>query len=208
MNTEAVEGAAAEGTVFTDVNWGSVIESEFQGCTFVGADLSEAVIADSRFVDCHFQRSDLSLWKPTDSVIGGCVFEDCRMLGIDWTLASWPRVPLHEANAFARCNLSMGTFADLDLGPVRFGECRLRETSFRHARMAGADFGGSDCRGADFHGADLTGALLVGVLDLSVDPRSTKLEGARVDAVTGVGILELLGITLDSAEAADSLRER
>ena len=128
--------------------------------------------------------------------MGACRFTDCRMLGIDWTLAAWPRVPLHDPNVFTRCDLSMGTFADLYLGPVSFEDCRLRETSFRFARLAGTDFRGSDCLGADFHGADLTEARLVGVNDFYVDPRVTKLEGSTVDTGTGVAILDSLGIKL------------
>ena len=198
VEREAVDGVVVEGSLFTGVNWSSVTDSEFQGCTFVGSDLSEATIEGSRFLECRFERCDLSLWKPTDSVVGGCHFEDCRLLGIDWTIGAWPRVPLHEANTFIRCDLSMGTFADLELGPTRFRDCRLRESSFRFARLAGADFGGSDCLGADFHGADLTGAHLVGVPGLMLDPLSSKLGGAIVDATAGMAILESLGINLAS----------
>jgi len=192
-------GTVKEGDVFTEASWGSAVDAEFQGCTFIGVDLSEARVDSTRFVECHFERCDLSLWKPLESVVGGCRFDDCRMLGIDWTMAKWPRVPLHAPNAFARCDLSMGTFADLDLGSVRFEECRLRDVSYRGARLSGAFFGGSDCRGADFSGADLTAASLAGATGLSVDPRTTKLEGATVDAGTGVAILEALGIILEEA---------
>lgn len=200
-------GTVADGSVFADVNWGSLVDAEFLDCTFIGSDLSESQVANSRFVDCRFERCDLSLWRPIDAVIGGCTFEDCRLLGIDWTLAAWPRVPLHEANVFLRSDLSMGTFADLDLGAATFAECRLRETSYRHARLPGADFRGSDCRGADFHGADLTGAGLGGAIDLIVDPLTTKLEGATVDAETGVSILASLGLILLSGDDADPPEE-
>jgi len=206
VDRESISGIVAEGSIFTDVHWGSVADSEFQGCTFVGSDLSKAGVGASRFIECRFERCDMSLWKPIDSMFGECGFEDCRMLGIDWTMASWPRVPLHEANFFVRCDLSMGTFADLDLGAVRFNDCRLRETSYRFARLGGSDFEGSDCLGADFHGADLSGARLVGVLGLVLDPLSTKLAGATVDAPAGVAILESLGINLDSAGPACDTR--
>lgn len=202
MEGESISGVVAEGSTFTGVHWQRVTDAEFLGCTFVGSDLSNADIRGSRFIECRFERCDLSMWKPKDSVFGECRFEDCRMLGIDWTGASWPRVPLHEANVFVRCDLSMGTFADLDLGATGFTECRLRETSYRLARLGGSAFEGSDCLGADFHGADLSGASLVGVKGLAVDPQSTKLVGATIDAPTGVAILESLGINLYSADSS------
>lgn len=192
---------AFEGVVFTDVNWDRVEESEFQGCTFVGSNFSEAIIKASRFVECRFERCDLSLLRATDSVVGECHFEDCRMLGIDWTLASWPQVALYDPNTFLRCDLSMGTFADLDLGSIRFSDCRLREASFRFARMAGADLRGSDCSGADFHGADLSGAGLVGAGGLEIDPLTSNLHGATVDADGAIAILQSLGINLETVEA-------
>jgi uncharacterized protein YjbI with pentapeptide repeats len=200
VERETVTGLVFDGSVFADVNWERVENAEFQGCTFVGSNLNEAVVKASRFVECRFERCDLSLWKPTDSVVGGCHFEDCRMLGIDWTIASWPRVALYEANTFLRCDLSHSTFADLDLGPTRFSECRLRESSFRFARMAGADLKESDCLGTDFHGADLSGAALVGVAGLTVDPLSSKLQGATVDADGAIAILESLGINLEAVQ--------
>jgi uncharacterized protein YjbI with pentapeptide repeats len=190
-------GAGEEEELFTDVNWAEVLEAEFRSCTFIGCDFSGAQIRKSRFVDCHFQRCDLSLFKPTDSVFGGSRFEDCRMLGVDWTMAVWARVPLHEPTVFVRCDLSLGTFTDLDLALVTFEECRLREVSYRNARLVGARFQGSDCEAADFLGADLTDACLTGVRGLWVDPRTTKLEGATVDATSAVVILESLGINLD-----------
>ena len=204
VEREAVSGMVVEEETFTDVNWERVNDSEFDACTFVGSDFSEAIVSDTRFVDCRFERCDLSLWKPAGSLIGGCHFEDSRLLGIDWTLADWPRVALNEANAFLRCDLSMGTFADLDLGPTRFIECRMRESSFRFARMAGADLKGSDCLGADFHGADLSGASLVGVAGLAVDPIASKLDSAIVDAEGAIAILESLGINLEAVEPDSS----
>jgi uncharacterized protein YjbI with pentapeptide repeats len=200
---EDITGAVREGATFTGVNWRSISDSEFNDCTFLDSDLNHASVDASRFLDCRFERCDLSLWKPVDSVFGGCRFEDSRMLGIDWTPAAWPRVALHDPNRFVRCDLSMGTFNDLDLGAVEFWECRLRETSFRFARLSGSRFDGSDCLGCDFHGSDLTGARLVGVLGLTVDPSSTKLAGATVDAATGVNILESLGLILEEAHRPD-----
>ena len=205
MERETVTGVVVDQSVFADVNWERVEDAEFHGCTFVGSDFSDAIVTESRFVECRFERCDLSLWKPANSVVGGCHFEDCRLLGVDWTLASWPRVALYEANTFLRCDLSMGTFADLDLGPTRFSECRLRELSFRFARMAGADLRGSDCLGTDFHGADLSGAALVGVAGLTVDPISSKLDGATVDAEGAIAILQSLGINLETVEPDSSL---
>jgi len=200
VERETVSGMVAEGAIFTDVSWERVEESEFHGCTFVGSNLSEAIVSDTRFVECRFERCDFSLWKPSGSLIGSCRFEDSRLLGIDWTLADWPRVALYEANVFLRCDLSMGTFADLELGSIHFIECRLRESSFRFARMAGADLRGSDCLGTDFQGADLSGAGLVGAIGLLVDPLSSKLQGATVDAAAGIAILGSLGINLESVE--------
>ena len=196
MSRESVTGVVIEGEVFNEANWEEVVDAEFRGCTFAGADLHGVLVRSSRFIECHFERCDLSLWRPVDSLFGASRFEDCRMLGIDWTLAVWPRVPLHGPNVFVRCEMSMGTFANLDLGPVTFEECRLRDVSYRETRMDGGRLDRSDCLGADFHGADLTGAGLVGVDGLAVDPRVTKLEGASVDGVAGAAILDMLGINL------------
>lgn len=200
MDRGTMNGLVAEDQTFTEEAWGAVTDAEFQECTFVGCDFSEARFQAVRFIDCTFERCDLSMLKPIDCTVGGSQYVDCRMLGIDWTLAVWPRVPLHEPNAFVRCDLSMSTFADLMLGAVRFEECRLREVTYRDANLAGAVFDRSDCAGADFLGADLSGASFRGVVGLWLDPRSVRLEGATVDPATGASILESLGVNLSIDE--------
>ena len=196
MGRDAVANLVAEDQTFTEETWAAITESEFSECRFEGCDISEAVFRAARFIDCTFVRCDMSLMKVTDCTFGGSRFEDCRMLGIDWTRGTWPRIPLHEPNTFVRCDLSMNTFTDLVLGAVRFEECRLREAGFRHAFLADSVFDGSDCAGADFLEADLSGASLQRTVSLIVDPRTTRLEGATVDAATGAAILESRGINL------------
>jgi uncharacterized protein YjbI with pentapeptide repeats len=197
---EVIDGLITEGETFKDADWGSVSESDFRDCTFVACDFSEAQFRSVRFVGATFRQCDLSLLKPTDCSIGESQFEDCRVLGVDWTVAKWPRVPLHDPNTFSRCDLSLGTFTDLMLGAVRFEECRLREATFRNTTLTGAVFDRSDCSGADFLGADLSGASLRNVDGLWLDPRTTRLEGATVDPAAGALILESLGINLSTDE--------
>ena len=93
--------------------------------------------------------------KVPDTVFSGCRFLECRLVGINWTEGRWPKRPLHGPNSFYKCDLSMSTFAGLDVTGSRFGSCRAHDVGFFEALLVDVDVEGTDPSGADFDRADL-----------------------------------------------------
>ncbi len=196
---ERLSDSAFGSEQFTNDEWNTVLiaEAEFVACTFRGVTFAESVLEGCRFLDCTFTGCDLQLTRVVGSEIAGCTFEDCRLTGIDWTRARWPRHRLHEPNRFVRSDLSMSEFSALHLPGLAVVDGKLVDAIFRETRLPDASFDGTDCTGADFTGADLSGAHLVGARGLSVDARTTKLQGAVLDAAGARQVLDTLGITVE-----------
>ncbi len=203
MTRESVFETVCEGVVFTDVDWEEVIDAEFHSCTFVGADLHEALARNTRFVDCRFEGSDLSLWRPTDSSLGGSRVQ---------------RLPdarnrLDIGNLAARIAPRPEPVPSLrpEHGHVR--QSRPRSGGLRGVPVAGGELPGGPyarrpARWLRLPGCRLPKRGLAGSRSderrwTLVDPRTTELAGATVDAATGVAILEMLGIKLGEEFAGE-----
>lgn len=97
---------------------------------------------------------------------------------------------------FERCRLDGTTFASLDLTGFVFRDCVLTDVDFTEADLRRVDFGGSDLAGARFEGSDLRDADLRGTRDLALDPRASKLGGARLDLDAIPGLLGVFGVDI------------
>ena len=184
---------------FPEGSWdaASIEDAEFRDCRFTAVSFSGLEVRNCRFIECSFLRCDLSVMQPLDSVFAGCSFEDCRITGVAWGTARWPKDPLYGPNRFERSDLGLSDFSDLRLPGIVVRECRVREAVFRNTRLTGADFSGSDCTGADFGGADLREARLVDAGGAHLDPRFNRLEGAVVDAAGARRMLDALRIEIE-----------
>lgn len=185
---------------FADAAIQSIDECEFDGCTFRNVVFNAATIRSSRFVDCTWVGCDLSLMDPLDSVFSECSFEECRISGVNWTMSVRRDAAIAEPNTFARCDLGMSNFAELDLTGWRFVDCRVAESGFREATLTDAHFERTDLNGADFANADLSGATLIECPGLYLDPTLTKLTGTTVSATTAVQIAEALGLIIHNPD--------
>ena len=117
---------------------------EFVGCRFLQASLTEVIFEKCRFVDCRFEQSDLSLCSFPGTNFSGCEFRNTKLVGIDWTLAAWAGLMLHEPLMFDECVLSHSTFIGMKLKQVRMTNCIATDVDFREADLAGANFSGTE----------------------------------------------------------------
>lgn len=167
--------------------------AEFYGCTFVGCAWPERVTRRWMLDGCRFERCDLSLWRPVGCTLTEVQFQDCKLLGVEWTAGGGLRF---EAR-FTDCDLSLGRFAELDLTSARFAACRLREADLRGVKWRGAVLTGCDLDGATLEGADLREADLREAILPPLDPAQTRLRGARVDVHTALALVRGLGLRTD-----------
>jgi len=168
----------------------------FEDCAFSGCNLSGALLARGKFLDCHFSHSNLSLARVAHSRWRAVVFEDCKLVGVNWTSAAWQRLATAAPLEFHRCILNDSSFLGLSLEELVLEHCKLREVDFREANLSRACLVGSEFGMSLFNRTNLAGADFTDATDFDIDVLNNTLKGARFSRHEAVRLLYGLGIEL------------
>jgi fluoroquinolone resistance protein len=160
----------------------------FEGCDFTRSDFTCA-----RFLECRFVGCNLSLPKLDGVRLQDVEFENCKLVGADFTQCDKMFLGLR----FKKCLLDTSNFSDLDLKNTLFQECVIRDTCFTNAHLVGVDFKGSDLKGSTFHNTNLSKADFRAAVNYSVNPVTNKLLGARFSEPEVMALLQYLGIVIE-----------
>lgn len=190
-------------TEFSDRTFGEIalqaeeIEGKsFYACTFSYCSLAETQFRHCRFSDCHFSDCDLSLINVEGSSFRETTFERSTVMGVNWTLASWPDFVRRAPIGFQECTLDYATFIGLTLEEIRFQQCHARDVDFTEADLAHADFRGTALPQSRFNQTDLTEANFEGATDYRIDVTCNTVTGARFSFPEAISLLYSLDIVL------------
>ena len=123
----------------------TIADTQFEDCEFNDCDFSSATFTRCKFLNCSFNRCNLSLIKVPYSHFFEIDFVDCKIVGVDWTRATWPSFNLCSELIFTRCILNDASFFGLSLNELKLEECKLYEVDFREG-----DFSNSVMTYCDF----------------------------------------------------------
>ncbi len=89
-------GKSYDSVVFerTDSFNQSYFNCDFINCHFSSCRLEEVVFKGCRFRDCYFESCDLSNICVEDSLFNATKFFECKVIGVNWTSAQWPKYDL------------------------------------------------------------------------------------------------------------------
>lgn len=175
---------------------GEVASSEFFECTFSDCSLGEVVFQNCRFYDCVFSNCDLSLAKIEGSSFQDTRFEKSKVIGVDWTLASWSKFLQKSPVHFYECVLDYSTFIGLSLRAIRIVECRARDVDFSEADLSEVDFRGTDLFQSHFRHTKLIKANFEGASNYTIDVNLNEVSKARFSLPEAVALLRSLDIVL------------
>ncbi|HEX2312528.1 MAG TPA: pentapeptide repeat-containing protein [Thermomonospora sp.] len=152
----------------------------FAECTFRGVRFNASTHVDAAFVNCTFVRcsffdATFTGCKLVGSMFDGCSYGLLKVSGGDWSFTGLPGA---------------------DLRGSTFHNVRLREADLTGARCEKVTFRDVDLSGAWLHRADLTGCDLRGSDLSALDPRTTAVAGAMIDAYQAVMLAEAFGFTV------------
>lgn len=146
----------------------------------------------SKFVDCTVGSCDLAVAHGTDCSFLRVRFRECRLSGINWSLAR-----KLETVSFERCQLNDGSFFGLQLEKCEFAECVALGTSFRDANLANANFREANLSGAELVNCDLRGADFGGSHNYVLSPATNHVDKARFSLPGANNRLSGFGIIVD-----------
>ena len=189
------EDAAFEGLTLK----GAAISSkQFYGCVFKNCDLTGTAFTSCRFSDCRFVSCNLSLIKVTGSSFSGVEFKDSKLVGVNWTTASWPRLKLPGSLQFFNCVISDSNFLGLSLRDSCVTKCLAKGADFRSTDFSRADLSHTDFTDSLFGGTNLTGADLTQAKNYAIRISDNQVKGARFSMPEAMALLYYLGIKIEN----------
>lgn len=169
---------------------------EFEDCTFKHCNFSNTHFEDCRFIECSFSQCNLSLLNLSSSRIADVHFEQCKMLGIDWTRVHWPQMIFNAPMSFENCALNDSSFFGLELHELRMLDCAAINLDLRQASLRDSDFTGSDFSESVFHQCNLMGVNFSDAINYDINLNHNQLKGAQFNRVEAVRLLDYLDIKL------------
>lgn len=166
--------------------------AEFDKCTFLACDFTEASLRRAKFYDCVFERCELPMADLTEVTLRAVEFRTCRLTGVDFTGIA--KDPLGVLATFIGCDLRYALFRRLDLTQFSFEDTTLVRAGFERCKLSGVHFGGCDLAGCSFDDCDLSGADLRSARNYHVSPFRNRVKGMRValpEALSMLGALDL-----------------
>jgi fluoroquinolone resistance protein len=173
-----------------------LISKKFEICTFKECDFSDAVFNNCRFVDCHFIKCNFSNIKIEHSKFLDVFFDECKIIGVDWTNAIWPKIPLCSPIKFYKCIMSDSTFFGLNLEEIVMEECKAHNVDFREGNFSNANFTYTDFLYSMFNETNLKGGDFSDAINYKIDIYFNKIKGAKFSRYEAINLLESLGIEL------------
>ena len=186
------------GKVFTgrDFKEKTVTSRLFSACIFRNCDFTGATFRFCKFQECSFESCNLSLVKLNGSLFSGTSFKDSKLVGINWTEASWPRIKLSCLLQFDNCLLNDSSFLGLSLAGTRITRCLAKEADFRETDLSKADLTHTDFSGALFGSTDLTGANLDQARNYAIRISDNKVKDAKFSMPEAMALLYCLDIKI------------
>lgn len=179
-----------------DLSKKEVCSKEFESCDFKKCNFNEAMLKKCKFVSCGFTECDLSVVKLGYSQFRDVVFDECKIIGVDWTRASWPGSALSVSLKFHKCIVDDSSFFGLRLEEMVMEGCRARDVDFREGNFSRADFTHTDFANSLFGKTDLTGADFTGAANYNIDFYANTIRKARFSRYEAVRLLESVDIEL------------
>ena len=169
---------------------------EFIECRFIECDFSGSVFQNCKFKECKFQQCNLGLLKLIDSSFTNTLFEDSKVIGVNWTEISWPKIKLSCPIKFIKCDISLSTFIGLDLREIVIKECRACDVDFRETDLTKAELTYTDFAKSQFFETNLTSADLTHAKNYSIDIYQNKITKAKFTLPEALSLLDSIDIEL------------
>jgi uncharacterized protein YjbI with pentapeptide repeats len=173
-----------------------IISGKFTDCVFFQCVFESAILNNCRFSNCLFQECNLNLVKLSGSSFPATRFEKSKLMGVDWTQATWSTSGFYSIVHFLECVISHSTFIGLELKRIQITNCIANEVDFRDADLSNADFKGTDLARSFFGNTNLSEADLSQARNYMIDPSNNILKQAKFSMPEAMALLYSMDIVL------------
>ncbi len=164
----------------------------FDNCKFIKCDFTKTDLTGSEFSDCLFGQSNLSLTKFLQTRLSNVLFENSKLVGVDFTKCT---VHFFEL-AFRKCLMDTCNFSALPMTGTLFETSTIRACVFGETNLSKATFTDCDLDRTVFHATGLQGADFSFATNYQIDPTSCDIKGAQFSLPEAISLLQAFDITL------------
>lgn len=146
-----------------------------------------------RFTNCLFKHRSLATAKLTGTALQNVAFDDCKLLGLQFTACRDLLFGVH----FDRCQLRYASFAGRAMPGTRLVGCSLEDADFADADLSEAVFQDCTLAGAVFQNTRLVGTDFTTATGFLIDPVRNALVGARFTLPGLLGVVAGFGLVVE-----------
>jgi fluoroquinolone resistance protein len=168
----------------------------FENCNFENSNFSATRFYKCKFVECVFTNSNLSNIKVDYSKFVDVIFNQCKLVGVDWTKADWPRFNFTSPLKFSECVINDSSFFGLNLRELQLEYCRVHDVDFRNGNFAKANFTFSDFTHSLFMKTNLKETDFSEAEHYDIDIFNNEITAARFSRHEAIRLLNSLDIEL------------
>jgi fluoroquinolone resistance protein len=174
-----------------EIKFKEIIDTKFIRCTF-----ADAFFHECQFKNCAFIQCDLGMLRVKSSRFASVQFEQCKVVGVNWTEASWEKGGFFPLIDFEDCTLNYSTFFGLKLNKTKMIRCTALQVDFGEADLTGAVFSHTDLSGSIFMHTNLTQADFVNATNYNISAKNNTLKKAKFSLPEAMSLLRSLNIIL------------
>ncbi|EKT62002.1 pentapeptide repeat-containing protein [Providencia burhodogranariea] len=179
-----------------DISGQNVDSAVFEKCEFINCDFSSVTFSHCKFVECVFEQCNLSLIKVINTRFANVEFSDCKLVGIDWTAAYWPKFDFYSELIFKQSILDNCSFFGLKLHESYFEGCRLHDVDFRYVEFNKSSLLDCDFSNSLFLQTNLELTDFTESHSFNIDIRQNTLSKAIFSKFEALELLKSLDIQL------------
>jgi len=173
-----------------------ITNKRFDTCIFKDCSFRETIFQGCVFQDCTFQGCDLSLMMVKQCVFTHTQFVDSQLMGVDWTLADWPKFNTSAPVSFVNCSINYATFIGLTLKAIMIINCMAKDVDFSETDLTKANCAQTDFTNSRFSNTNLTQANFEGATGYMINATTNKLKQTKFSLPEAMSLLYSLDIVL------------
>jgi fluoroquinolone resistance protein len=164
---------------------------EFEDCTFEKCRFVDCHFFECAFLECVFEDCLLSNVTVAECSIIDTRFDDCKIVGVDWT-----QTINFRAVQFEKCGLDFCIFRGMKVKGLAISNCECKESDFQEADLTDGDFKGTDFEKCLFRRTNLTNANFVEAQNYWIDPRDNIVKRGKFSLPEAMSLLKSFDIVI------------
>ena len=169
----------------------------FENCTFVRSSFIGTKFHSCTFVDCEFKLCNLSSAQFKYTSFTDTVFDESKLIGINWTQAKWPNINLSSPIKIYKSNISHSSFFELELREIIIEECKAHDVDFRGCDLSNGIFISTDFQSSLFMHTKLYAANFTDAINYSINPKENDIRKGKFSMPDVISLLHYFEIEIE-----------